>query len=134
MPIKWDTLSPAMQARILRIRQYAANPETIPNSPPAASNVGTHIAAAFTALLGECMPCGDCTSAIRRLNSFTVAELRRDRDKHIDDIWSRRNKVPKLWQKLAVALDTTLRTGIVKHKLCVLFDAACDAEDNKVCE
>lgn len=82
------------------------------------SSVGTNLHAIIFRETGVEIPCDECKQRIFALNQMDSIEVESKRAEIINDIALRAEKqAPKLWQKIAVAVDNLLHTGIAKKTI-----------------
>jgi len=96
------------------------------------SRIGSVLAQIIADRIGA-VPCGQCKSAIVKLNSMTPAEVQLARATIIADIASRAQKsAPAWWQKALIATDQFLHSGGTEYMIGQWIDEACREEYNAV--
>ena len=112
------------------------NNEQLPVPPiEIKSSIGTRLHDIIHRETGENIPCQECANRISMLNQMTKKQVIEARESIVDDIYQRSSKVaPKLWQKISIAVDSALSTGIVRSKITKWVDEAIDDEPDYVIE
>lgn len=108
---------------------FCSNLELPTPIPENMSSIGTVLHSIIFRETGIEIPCQECKNRITMLNQMTKKQVVEKREEIIDDIHSRSQKqAPKLWQKIAISLDSLLDLGQAKKVIASWVDEAISLE------
>ena len=113
---------------VMQPKGFCSGPTKAPKIPPTRlSNIGSKLHEIIHRETGIVVPCDACKKAITMLNNRTPEDCIEHWAAIVEDIVDRAQKqAPRLWQRIAVAIDKTFSTGIAAGRIGGWLDEAIE--------
>jgi hypothetical protein len=105
--------------------QPQLNPAGFKSTRRAVSSIGTRLSEIIKRETGIEIPCAACQERIDSLDSMTAEQAQKARQSIVEDIVSRSaDNAQTLWQRVQIAADAVLHTGILRQTVGAWYDEA----------